>query len=407
MLSRIRVTALALGCLAVLAAPLSAQDVLPSDGGDAARFHLGPLGLTPSVAVTNVGVDSNVFNEADNPKSDTTAAIGPATDLWLGIGPSRMKATVGAQYLWFDQYDNERGWNTTNTGRWEIPLSRFTPYLQGSYIDTKDRSGYEIDSRARRKDTTFGFGTAFLFSPKTSVDVGVQQLHSQYDADQTYLGVGLAEPLNRRSNSESVNLRFKLTPLTTFVVKNQAVQDRFDLDTIRNANSYSVMSGFELRPQALISGEAFAGVRHFTTVSGALPDYTGLIASVKVQSIVRATRIAVHVKRDLTYSYLEDNPYYMLTDVGFDVTQRVTSSFDVVARSSWQTLAYQGLTGLTALPGSTDRVRSVGGGPGYRVGRSLRIGFDVSYYQRESQLSASQSYQGLRAGASITYGLPQ
>jgi hypothetical protein len=407
MSSRIRLTALVFGCLAVFAAPLSAQDALPPDGGDAARFHLGPLGLTPSIAVSNVGVDSNVFNETDNPKSDTTAAIGPATDLWLGMGGSRLKATVGAQYLWFGQYDNERGLNLTDTGRWELPLSRFTPYLQGSYIDTKDRPGYEIDSRARRKDTTFGFGTAFLFSPKTSVDVGVQRLRSQYDADQTYLGVDLAQPLNRRSDSESLNLRFKLTPLTTFVVKNQAVQDRFDFDTVRNADSYSVMPGFELRPQALISGEAFVGVRHFTTLSGALPDYTGVIASVKTQYTVRATRVALHVKRDLAYSYLEDNPYYMLTDVGFDVTQRVTSSFDVVARSSWQTLAYQGLTNLTVLPDSTDRVRSFGGGPGYRIGRTLRIGFDINYYQRLSQVSDSRTYQGLRAGASITYGLPQ
>ena len=51
-----------------------------------------------------------------------------------------------------------------------------------------------------------------------------------------------------------VTARVTLTPLTTLVVRAQAMQDRFTVATIRNTDSYSVMPGFELRSQALISG---------------------------------------------------------------------------------------------------------------------------------------------------------
>jgi hypothetical protein len=323
------------------------------------------------------------------------------------MGSSRLRGKIGTQYLYFDKYDNQRGWNSTDEARWDFPLSRLTPYLTGSYTDTKDRPGYEIDSRARRKDTSYGLGTAVHLSSKTTIDLAVKRAFFRYDPNQTYLGVDLADPLNRHSDSERLDLLFKLTPLTTFVIRNEAIQDRFDTDTIRNTDSYSVMPGFELRPQALISGEAFVGVRHFSTLRTELPDYTGVVAAVKTQYTISATRVGLHVSKDLTYSYDAEQPYYALTDVGFDVTQRITFTWDVVARSSWQSLAYQKLTTLTTLPDRTDHSWTAGGGFGYRFGRTLRVGIDANYYRRQTQLDTARNYEGLRAGATISYGLPQ
>ena len=47
------------------------------------RLRLGPLFLNPTVALTNAGVDDNVFNEADSavPQSDFTLTLTPATDV--------------------------------------------------------------------------------------------------------------------------------------------------------------------------------------------------------------------------------------------------------------------------------------------------------------------------------------
>src|SRR5262249_21335666 len=37
-----------------------------------ARFHVGPLGITPTITLSNFGIDNNVFNDADHPQQDTT-----------------------------------------------------------------------------------------------------------------------------------------------------------------------------------------------------------------------------------------------------------------------------------------------------------------------------------------------
>jgi hypothetical protein len=110
----------ALACLllAVTAARASAQTE-EADPADSARFRVGALRFTPSITLTNLGVDTNVFNDANNPQRDTTAAIGPAVNLWLKAGRSRLSGKVSGQYLYFNNYDSQRSWGTSDEGKWK------------------------------------------------------------------------------------------------------------------------------------------------------------------------------------------------------------------------------------------------------------------------------------------------
>lgn len=405
MRSRLRVTALALVCLGCAVPAVRAQD--DGDPFERARLRFGPLGLTPSIALSNLGTDDNVFNESANPRKDTTAAIGPASDVYLRLGTSRIVGKAAGQYLYFNKYDNQRAWNTNLEGTWRFPLVHLVPFALGRRASTKDRPGYEIDSRARLDERTIGAGSEVHLSPKTMLVVTGKRTWSKYDDTAQYFGINLAERLNRRTDAEQLDARFKLTPLTTFVVRAQAAQDRFDYSDFRDTDSIAVMPGFELRPQALIAGEAFVGIRRFSTMSESVPDFTGVVAAVKTNYTVHATRFGVNVARDVAYSYEALQPYYTLTDFGGDVTQRITHSWDLVARGSRQRMAYRNVVTATPLPDRTDRSWMAGGGIGYRVGESLRIGFDVNYYRRLVDLDETRNYRGLRLGASISYGLPR
>ena len=402
------VCALAFACAVLGAgASVSAQtaSTTGADPSDAARFKWGVLRFTPSIAVSNVGVDNNVFNETQDPKQDTTAAVGPAVNLWLKMGPSRLSGNASGQYLYFKTYENQRSWNTSNKGRWELPLSRINPFVSGSLTDTQDRPGYEIDSRARLKATSYGLGTSVRLSGKTSFVLAGTRSIVAFDENQSYLGADLSQALNRRSDAQESQIRVELTPLTTFVIRSEAIQDRFDFEPVRNADSFSVMPGFEFRPQALISGTAFVGVRHFNVLGETLPDYTGLIASVGTKYTVAATQFEVKVARDLSYSYQDLQPYYVLTDVGLSMTERVTRAWDIVGRGGWQSLAYRNVNNVS-IASRTDHGSQYGGGLGYRLGTTFRLGFDAVYYRRQSALQ-SRDYSGVRFGGSLSYGLQQ
>lgn len=404
MRSPLRVIALALVCLGG-AVRAHAQEA--SDPFTAMRFQFGPVGFSPTLQLSNLGTDDNVFNEAADPKKDTTAAIGPNVDIVLRAGRSRLVGKTGGQYLYFQTYDNQRAWNTNVEGTWRFPMVRLVPFIMGKRSNTKDRPGFEIDSRARLDSRAVGFGTDIVASSKTTFVLTGTRDWAKYDENQTFLGVDLGQRLNRHSDTEQLDARFKLTPLTTLVVRAKATQDRFDGDSVRNTDSYAVMPGFELQPQALISGEVFVGVRRFTTLNSALPDYSGVVASVRAKYAVAATRLAVNVSRDVAYSYEQEQPFYLLTDVGGEVTQRITHIWDVVARGARQRLAYKNLVTLPNLPERVDRPWYAGAGVGYRVGETLRLGFDVNYYRRTMGLANARNYSGLRLGGSLSYGLPQ
>ena len=49
----------------------------------------------------------------------------------------------------------------------------------------------------------------------------------------------------------------------------------------------------------------------------------------------------------------------------------------------------------------------MGGGTGYHLGESVRVGFSVAYFHRSSNTIDLRQYNGLRMGAAFTYGLPQ
>jgi opacity protein-like surface antigen len=403
MRSRLRVVVLALVCLAGAASASAQQQA--GDPFDTARLRFGPFGITPALVIRDVGRDNNVFNDGDTPLADNTATVGPQADIVFRLGRSRLAGKAGAQYLYFQEYETQRGWNTNLDGTWRFPLARIAPFVLGTRASSKDRRGFEIDTRARVDDRAVGFGSEINFSSKTSLVLTGKRNWLRYADDEQYFGVNLSDRLNRHTDSEELLTRVRLTPLTSWVVSATAIQDRFDTSSLRNTDSYQVMTGFELRPQALISGEAFVGVRRFATLSALIPDSTGLTARVKTRYTLRATQIALTVDRDLAYSYDEFRPYYGVTSVGTEVTERITSAWDIVARGSRQWLTYRTLTTYSGPAQPDDIGWTAGAGVGYRVGGSLRIGFDANYYTRTG--GPGRTYEGLRLGGSLTYGLPQ
>lgn len=397
-------------CLIALTARAATAQTAVSDdfGAEEARFHLGPLGVTPSIALSNIGVDDNVFNEPIDPKRDSTAAFGPAGDFWLRVGPSRLKVRSQAQYLYYNKYDNQRSWNTVSDGKWDFPFARVTPFITGNYTNTRQRPGFEIDSRAHQRVWDIGAGTSVRLSGKTRVVFSGSRSTVEFDEDEQFLGADLANTLNRRTTRQELQFHDDLTPLTTFVVKASAAQDRFDFQPIRNTDSVRVTPGFEIKPAALISGKAYIGFRHFDVLSGAVENYNGMVASADVEYSIRRTLFQVHAGRDLEFSFESEQPYYAVSDSGVTVTQRVTKAWDFLGRGSWQRLAYRNLASAPTLPRRVDHGSMFGAGTGYRVGETVRLGLDVNYYRRDApDATLNRDFHGFRIGGSITYGLQQ
>ena len=394
---------LSLLLIGISAAASAAQTI--DDPIERARVQVGPLGLTPSIAVTNLGVDTNVFNEFEDSKGDFTFTISPQLDTWLRAGRSRLHVAARNDLVYFHRYASERSMDGAVDSRFEIRSSRITPWVSGAVSSGRQRFGYEIDLRFRRVAREVGGGADARVAPRIRVGVSARRSTYTHEEDAVFLGRNLRDALDRRADAFGVQLQYALTPLTTFVVSGEGSRDRFKFTPARNADSWRTDAGFDLSRFALIAGRGRVGYRRLTGVGGGLPTYSGVVVSVSATSTLRGrTRVEVSAERDVNYSWEPVYPYFVLTGGTVTVTPQLTPRWDVRGRAGLHRLAYRAALGVPdLLTDRVDRFELIGAGVGYRVNSDVRFGVNVDRERRVSPVRR-RAYEGYRTGVSVTYG---
>jgi hypothetical protein len=395
----------AAACAALVMAPAQASaQTQTMTGAEASRFRLGALGLTPTFNLSNVGVDTNVFNSAADPERDFTATLAPGVKSALRVGRVYVSGRTEGEWVYFTKATKQRSVNFNQDLDVSVPLSYVTPRLGGSYGTTRQRLNAELDVRARRKTKTAFIGSAVRFSARTTLDVEARI--TTFDmADDQFLGINLQQQLDRRETSGRVSLDYMLTPLTTWRVTAERLFDRFTFSHLRDSDSTRVTTGVTMKPLALFSGDAMVGVRVFSPRESAVEPFTGLVSAIEMTYHMReTTRMAFKANRDVDSSFLPDTPYFLQGTLSVGLTQVVGAAWDVGAGVDRTALRYRGLrNGSAVLPG-TDRSWRYHSGVGYHLSDGTRIGFDLDYVRRDSS-SFGRDFDGFRAGGSFAYGL--
>ena len=376
---------------------------LPPDPVEVGSLQVGPLALSPRFEVLNVGVDSNIFNEEDGPKEDFTTTMRPSLDGGLRLGRARLTYRTHVDIVYFQQYTDERALNRSAQGRAELRLARIVPYVSVGGATTRERPNSEIDLRAKRGTQSLGGGATVLLLSRTALVVGAERQTVRYGAGQQFGGEDLAIQLNNTRDTIETGFRLALTPLTTLAVVGSREQVRFEFSPERDSESIRFMNRFEFDPTAIITGTAAIGYRRFVPKSPALKEYNGLVAQVEVRyTMFGRTRVETRFTRDVEYSFQSDQPYYVTTGGLLTVTQQVGGPFDVQVVAGRERLRYQPRTDIDVDEPALDTTSTIGGGVGYRLGHSARLGANVEFTDRESPRSG-RSYGRRRIFGSVTY----
>ena len=368
-------------------------------------IKIGPMTIGPRLAISGVGIDTNVFNTIDDPKQDFTATISPQAEVLLRLGHARVRAKAQADYDYFRTFTSQGGLSTNDDVTIELPLNRVVPYVSESFTNSRQRPGFEIDARARRVEDRTAIGANVRLTGRAFLTFEASRGHSRFDGDAFFDGIRLREALSRDEDALSISLHKSLTPLTSFVVIGEAKSDRFLFNSLRDADTVKVTSGVELSQFALIKGHAYAGYRKYDALGAGIPSFTGLVFSAKLgYTLLGRTQFAVELDRDVQFSYDPRSPYYLQTSIQGTVTEHVVGRWDVQARAQRQSLAYRVASGVLDVPsGRVDYVYMYGGGTGYRLARGARFGINADYYRRRSPIDHRQ-FTALKAGTSLTYG---
>ena len=390
----------------IAVAPAAAQtSAPPPEPATPARVQLGPLALRPQLILRDVGYDSNVFNESDQPKSDFGATVGAKLDMTAHLPRVQGTYTSFYEYMYFKTYESERGSNRGVEGRADVLLGRLRPYFAAGITNSHERPTAEIDARAERQQTHTAFGATVAAFSRTALNVGYRHSTLAFADDETFRGVNLSDELNGRADSLTFGADMELTPLTTVSITGERLQERFDSSSERDANSYRVGVTATLQPLALISGRASVGVRAFRPLSPQVEEFTGLTAAIAIgYTLPKDTRLNVSIDRDLRYSFEQLTPYYISTGGRVSVTKRLMGSLDAQGFAGFERINYEARLDAPELADvGTDAVRLFGVGVGYRLGDGARLAINFDHTTRSSP-SPDREYARGRVYTTLNYG---
>lgn len=380
------------------AAPAAGQD----DGAPRA-LRLGAVQVIPRITLSNLGLDSNVFNEPVDPKQDTSFVLTPAIDLRMRLSRGQLTATSVPSFGYYHRYANQRTRNFSQTVAFQWPFNRVLLRASAVATEARERPGLEINERVHRSQRDVVVGADLRVASKTTLRVDLLSAAVGFDEAARVEGTSLASALNRRGDAVSLSLRYARTPLTTVVVLGEWLRDEFARTPQRNAHGFRLAPGVEFARTALISGAAYVGFRSLTPSQAGVPAFRGLVANLGLASVIRTrTRLSVAFARDLTYSYDLARPYFVQSGVTVGVTERIGSRWDVVASLSRQRMTYRTLATTPVASTRPERFSGGGVGVGYHLARGMRIGVDARGVRRESA-EPGHSYTSWQIGNSVSY----
>lgn len=391
--------ALAVMTLALAGSPLPAR---AQDAPSEPAITLGPVRLLPRLEIKEVGIDDNVFNDAENPQEDFTATITPRLTLEMRFGSAQLTYGTFVDFVYYRTFSDERSINRGAEARVGLVEGLLRPFVVGSLVDTRERFNAEIDARASRRQTMYGGGLGVALTSRTILTASARRATRDFAADAIYRDVDLGRSLDVETDTYDGTLTVQLTPLTTWLVTASVDRDRFTQDSRRDADAQRLVTGFAFAPTALISGRAVIGYRRFDPIDETLADITGVVASAALVYSMESTRLEGLLEHDVRYSYEDRQPFYLLTSVRLTLTQQIAGPLDVQGTVGHQRFSYRDESAEEST--RADSFNVYGGGIGFRLGEHARLGFNVEQSQRRSDERPDRRYDRRRIYGSLSYG---
>jgi len=390
-------------CAFTFVAALAMSGVAAGQTRTEGRFHTGVLSWTPTLSLRDAGLDTNVYEEAANPKRDHVAVFSPRVDGLLRLTSADVRFGGTADFVYYQRYTSERSINTRTTVGVDLRAWRVRPFGRGSFLDSRERVNSEIDVRARRSDRELGGGFGIQLTPRGVLEVAGTFNQSTFRQGETFRGVDLARRLNRETFGSNVRFVYELTPLTQFVVEGAGSQDRFTLSPEYDANSMRASAGVRFEPDALLNGHAIVGFRRIDPIGARAFGYEGITAAIELGYVLlQRTRFDVKIGRDTSYSF-QSQPYFLQTTYGGQVLHNLVGAVDVFGLASWETLDYPGLEEVD-LPTDSLAITKYGGGVAIRPGDRIRVTVNYEHTERTSAFVLDRNYDRHRLYTNITYG---
>jgi hypothetical protein len=380
-----------------------------NDPRTTARIHLGVLHLTPIFRMTDVGVDTNVLNSADDPQSDFTMTAAPAlaTAVVAG-GHFFVRGRVGGEAVYYRKTQTQRSLGGDVAQTVELRLHRLRLFMDGDYASTRNRPTYEFDARVRNITTGYGAGIGFAIGQRLSFEGTTRRNTTAFDPDAVFGNVRLRETLNHTADVATGIIDLPLTPYTTVEFTGVATHEGFPFAPHRDNDQMQLTTSLLFNPRAAIAGTATIGYQTVEPywAENVLPSYHGPVAHASLTyRFHEATQVTFAGDRDVQHSFELAQPYFINTTYDLSLRRHLFSRYDGTVGARQVTYDYETFIASTAeVVKRRDRVYNHYALIGTKLTRGLRMETGATYARRESNMLAFRYYSGWRFMTSIVNG---
>jgi Putative beta-barrel porin 2 len=365
-------------------------------------LRIGPVTIQPALLIRDIGPDNNVFNEPVNPKKDFTMTFSPRADFTLQVRRVKSIFSQTADYVYFQKYASERGFNQSSALRVEFDLGILQPFASAGQSSSKSRFNNEVDLRARHDTNNFSTGLGVKIFTRTTASVRVRQDDATWDPDAIFRGESLARAFDSRTRGVDGSVGVALTPLTSLSLVLAKERQTFDHAPERDSDTFRIMPTFNFSPLGLVNGTAAFGYRKFTPRDPQTPPFAGFVTQVGAGfTLYDHHRIETTALRDVSYSYDEAATYYIQNSIGVTWTFDFAAHFDTQLNATRNLMDYHQAADFD---GGHDVFTSYAAGFGYHPRPRLRLSLNGNFAQRRSELAAARGYDNHRIYASVTWG---
>ena len=373
-----------------------------------APWHFGPFRIQPSLILSNVGVDSNLFYSPSDPVKDFTITVGPSATLYIPIHRKFVLSLFGSpQYVWYSKTEQERTWNYYFSGAAQLNLKNIFFSLDGTYSDARERWNTEVDIRPRRKEMGYGGSVLVKAAWKTSFSLGYRTVKYNYESVEAASGFNAQEKLNRQESYANFSFFYQGSTQRRLFLEFEYGLYEFEFATqaaIGDSRSGAVYAGFEFSELGRrVRGRVRIGYKKFDVQNPGGPDYQGIVGDSQLSvQLAKPFVIRGSYVRDVRFSLWYNNPYYLESRPGVGLSIYPLKFLRLDYDYSQGRNEYPVVGGGGPDVKRFDEYRIQSAGIYFRIKKNVAFGFIASWWVRDSNLDTEDDKRTF-FGLNLTY----
>jgi hypothetical protein len=375
------------------------------------RLRAGPFRLYPRVLIDQIGYDTNIFRQNEDPVSDFTFTISPELQTFVLYKESFIVAfVINPEYVYYFDQNDLRGWNLSYSSwiKWRM-LHSFV--ISGEYENFTRRTRPSSEFSERVNQTQEIYSGSFFYEGSNNAALGIYAAQNRIEYES--IGEPLSDVyyslLNRDEKTFSLEMYYPIFIDSNLFLRLEYNKYEFEQSESRqkDSESYQISSGISFPLLGKIRGTLSLGYKRFNPREKEFKGYSGVIGDTGLEYRISRFNFRASYSRNIPFSLRRESIYFLQDRIGGGISYYLNRFIRVDYNISYSEGTYPEAIEIRLEDGTLQEIerrdiyRFQNAGIVFRLRQNLGLGFNINYTDRQSNISQA-NFKGTFWGIFLT-----